>query len=264
MAPADRDDIGERTEQPSELRLADARRRGRVARSIELASAASAVGAAIALGLAAPGLLNEMTKMTATFLDARSASVDVRAGELGKLLVPAVAPTLKVAAGLLAACAGLAALAAFVQVGPLVSAERVTLDWGRLGIRAGLDRLVSLRTLVRAAGTLGKVAAVSAVGYWAFRPIMARLAAAGGLSPRVLAGEAGNLAWAAAMCVGGCLLALGLLDYLFEWWQHRGDLRMSRRDLKEEEERAEGDWRLRHRRRDIGRKLVKRVGMRNG
>jgi flagellar biosynthetic protein FlhB len=257
MAELDREQLGERTQEPTELRLADARKRGQVARSMELASAASALAAAIALGLAGPGLLNEMTKMTATFLDGRTASLDVRSGELRALVAPAAGGTLKAAAGLLAACAVLAGLAAFVQVGPMAVAERVTPDWTRLSPSAGLGRLLSL---VRAGTTLAKLAALAAIGYWSFRPVMARLLAAGTMEPRRLAGEAGSLAWAAALAVGGCLLALGLLDYLYEWWQHRIDLRMSRQEIRQERKATEGDWRVRHRRRDIGRELVTRIG----
>jgi flagellar biosynthesis protein FlhB len=93
---------------------------------------------------------------------------------------------------------------------------------------------------------------------------MARLLAAGTMAPRRLAAEAGSLAWAAALAVGGCLLALGLLDYLYEWWQRRRDLRMSRQEIREEQKKTEGDWRVRHRRRDIGRKLVTRMGESKG
>ena len=183
MAEAEREQLGERTEQPTELRLAEARRRGQVARSVELASAASALAAAIALGLAGPGLLNEMTKMTATFLDGRNASLDVRSGELRVLVPSATGSTLAATAALLAACAALAGLAAFIQVGPMVVAERVAPDWTRLSPAAGLGRLLSLRTLVRAAATLAKLGALAAIGYWAFRPVMARLLTAGAMEP---------------------------------------------------------------------------------
>ena len=260
MAEAEREQLGERTEQPTGLRLAEARRRGQVARSMELASAAAALAAAIALGLAAPGLLDDMTKMTATFLDGRSASLDVRSGELRALVPSAAGSTLTTAAVLLAACAALAGLAAFIQVGPMVVTERVAPDWTRLSPQAGLGRLMSLRTLVRAAMTLAKLAALAGIGYWAFGPVMARLLAAGAMDPRTLAGAAGSLAWAAGLTVGGCLLALGLLDYLYEWWQRRQDLRMTRQEIRQEQKKTEGDWRVRHRRRDIAHKLVTQIG----
>jgi flagellar biosynthetic protein FlhB len=201
-----------------------------------------------------------MTKMTATFLDGRSASLDVRSGELRALVPSAAGSTLTAAAVLLGTCAALAGLAAFIQVGPMVVAERVTPDWTRLSPLAGLGRLMSLRTLVRAGMTLAKLAALAAIGYWAFGPVMARLLAVGGMEPRSLAGAAGSLAWAAGLAVGGCLLALGLLDYLYEWWQRRQDLRMSRQEVRQEQKKTEGDWRVRHRRRDIARDLVTRIG----
>jgi flagellar biosynthetic protein FlhB len=131
----------------------------------------------------------------------------------------------------------------------------VGVDMGRISPRNGLRRLLSPRTLVRAALTLAKVGVVAAVGYWTLRPEIPHLAGAGTMGVRRLAGEAGRMAWSAGLWVGCCLLAIGLADYFYQRWQHRQDLRMTRRQWKDDMRRAEGDWLLRHRRRDIARKL---------
>ena len=64
----------ERTQQPTELRLREARERGHVPRSAELTSAAGLLGGLLAVTLLGPGLLGDLTNMTATGLAAGRSS----------------------------------------------------------------------------------------------------------------------------------------------------------------------------------------------
>jgi flagellar biosynthesis protein FlhB len=52
------------------------------------------------------------------------------------------------------------------------------------------------------------------------------------------------LAWRAGLA----LLALGALDYLYQRWQHRRDLRISHRELRDDLRQMEGDPNVRNRR----------------
>jgi flagellar biosynthetic protein FlhB len=52
------------------------------------------------------------------------------------------------------------------------------------------------------------------------------------------------------------LLALAVLDYGLQRWQHERDLRMSKREIREELKRYEGDPRIRERRRVLQRRLA--------
>jgi len=255
MARRREDESGERTRQPTPLRLAEARRTGRVPRSAELTSAAAALGCLLVLALVGPGLLNEMTKMTATFLDGRSVGIDASAAALRDLAVRGAGASVAMVCGLLVASAGLAALVGLAQVGAVFAADRIRPDAARISPRAGLERLLSPRTLVRAGLTIAKLAAVAAVAYCAVRPALPRLAAASGLDAWQLAAEAGRLVGGVAVRVGLCLLAVAGVDFLYQRWQHRRDLRMTRREWAEDMRTMEGDAHVRRRRREIARQL---------
>ncbi|MGB2824664.1 MAG: EscU/YscU/HrcU family type III secretion system export apparatus switch protein, partial [Phycisphaerae bacterium] len=118
MARHREDEYGERTHEPTSLRLAEARRRGQVPRSAELTSAAAALSCVLILALIGPGLLSEMTKMTATFLDGRSAGIGASGGELRELALRGAGRSAAMVCGLLVGCTGLAALVGLAQVGP--------------------------------------------------------------------------------------------------------------------------------------------------
>jgi flagellar biosynthetic protein FlhB len=58
------------------------------------------------------------------------------------------------------------------------------------------------------------------------------------------------------------LLALGILDFLFQRWQYEQDLKMTREEVREELKRMEGDPTIRARRRVIMRRMLTQQMMR--
>ena len=255
MAERRESDAGERTQQPTALRLKEARQRGQTPRSADLTAAAAVLGCAIALSVMGPTLLNEMTKMTATFLDGGAVGVETDGARLAEMAVRATRLSAGIVFGVLIAVAVGVAVVGFVQVGPLLATERIRPSLTRISPGANLGRLFSLRTLVRAVQVGAKLALVAAVGYWAIRPALPVLAAAGGLDARALAGVVGGLLGAVALRIGVGMLAIAGADLLYQRWQHRRDLRMTRREWLDEMKKTEGDGRVRQRRRQVARQL---------
>ena len=256
MAQERTDQTGERTERATPLRLEEARRRGQVPRSADLTSAAAGLLTLLVLALAGPGLLREMTSMTAALLDNRGAALDPARDEIGQAVSKAAGGAIVRSVGLMTAIAGLIAVAAFAQVGSVWATERIAADWDRVSVSTGWRRLMSSRTLVRAVFAVAKVAAAGAVAWWSGQRMIDRMAAAPRLDAWSLAGEAGNLAAVVMLRVGLCLLALGAAEYLYQRWQHGRDLRMTRREWLDDMKRAEGDPATRRRRRQLGRQIT--------
>lgn len=241
---AERDSTGQRTEQPTRRRLEEARRKGIVARSADLTAAVLALAGLAMLAAAAPGLLGGLQRMTTELLAGAGSG---RAG-LGEALWRAVAP---VAGTLGLMCAGLAAVAIGVnvlQVGFLVTAEPLGLDLGRLwpGGRGGGAWL--RRSAVRLAMTLAKIAAVGAVVFMTVRAALPRIVAAARLQAGPIAAEAGGLVMAIGVRVGLVLLALAGVDWLYQRFQHRQDLMMTRREVEDELRQDQGSSAARARR----------------
>lgn len=262
MAQEGTDQTGERTFEATPLRLADARKRGQVPRSADLTAAAAGLAGLLVLALAGPGLLSEMTSMTTALLDGRGGGLDPARDEIGRAVSDAAGGAIARTAGLMAAIAALIGVAAFAQVGPLYARERIEVDWGRVSVAAGWRRLMSSRTLVRGVFAIAKVTAAGAVAWWTAEPMLERMLASPRLGTLSLVGEAGNMAAAVILRVGLCLLVLGIAEYIYQRWQHRLDLRMTRREWLEDMKRADGSWTTRMRRRQLGRKVSKQVTVR--
>jgi len=151
--------------------------------------------------------------------------------------------------GLCVAAALLAFAAGLVQTGPLLTAEPLKPDVSRLSPVEGLRRLPSRRTFVR--GVLGacKLVVATLIVWGAVSAALGSLVAAPARSSEAIAAWGGALVVKIALAVAGGLLVLAAIDLLYQRWQHRQDLKMTRREYLDDLRKMEGDPTIRRRRR---------------
>jgi flagellar biosynthesis protein FlhB len=173
-------------------------------------------------------------------------------------MAPFVGPLLWPLAAMAGALILLAVVVNLAQVGLPASTEQVKPDWQRVSAAEGLKRLWSARTLQRGAMLLVRLGAVGAITYFTIRAAMPRIAAAAEPSvpmdlgvPLAALAEAASLVWQLALRLGLALIAVGVLDYLYQRWQHRRDLRISHRQLRDDLRQMEGAPIMRNRRRQM-------------
>jgi flagellar biosynthesis protein FlhB len=248
----DADDMTMRTEMPTPLRLEEARRRGQVARSADLTATAVLIAGAALLAVLGPWLLKNLTSMTAYMLSEAGGVAPAEAA-LGGISVKAAAVFLAVAAPMLLAMAFVAVVINVVQVGLLATAEPLRPELARLSLAAGLRRIFSARSFARGALGLVKVLAVATVAYVTIKPSLSRLVTAGNHSPGGMIGQTGKLLGELSLRLGVVLFALAVVDWLYQRWQHRQDLKMTRREWLEDLKRMEGGRRIRAKRRSANR-----------
>lgn len=241
------DSMAERTYEPTQLRLAEARRRGQVPRSADLAAAVVLLGGAAALGLLGARLLSESVDMTARLLDGRADPL-ASPGALADAAWAAVSPVVAAVAPLAAMLLLLAVVGNVVQIGLLAAAEPVRPDGSRISLASGVRRLLSARTLARGGFGVAKLAAIGLVAALSVAEALPQVAAMGRLAPADLAAEAGGMALGLAVRIALVLLALGVAEYLYQRRQHRRDLRMTRSEWLDDLRRMEAPELTRRRR----------------
>jgi len=236
----------DRTEQPTSLRLDEARRRGIVPRSSDLASAGVLLAGFALLAMLGGRLLEALTRMMREMLGWSS----------GPAPLDGLWQVVTELALLLGGLVVVAVLVNLAQVGLLSAWQRAAPDLERVSPGASLRRLLSLRGAAATAMALAKLAAVAALAYVLIGWWLAELAATSSLSPGDLAGRTGGLIVRLSLAVGAVLTGLAVLDLLFQRWQHRRDLMMTRREVMEDLKRMEGDPTLRRLRRRRANKLL--------
>jgi flagellar biosynthesis protein FlhB len=226
--------------EPTQARIAKARREGDVPRSPELVAAAAFGCATLAAWAVAPGI-GQLAR-DAIFTAARGRSPDL---DVASLLVLAAAPA---AAGAVAAgCIGVA------QAGG-ITLSAISLRLERLNPSQGVRRMLSRETAMHALRACAAFfVAVSILGLPMERTIVLA-SAGGGVAAIASAARAGVMQSLLAACAIGALFALAEYAVVRGAWLRR--LRMTFEELKREIKEHEGDPLLRGRRRERQRGLL--------
>lgn len=237
---AEEKDDSHKNEAPTPRRLEEARRRGQVASSREVASFLL-LAAALVAWVAAPTTSAGLTLALRRFLE-RAGTLRPGIGDAaGGLLLDGLGVAALALAVPLTLLTAAPVLAAFLQNALVWSTENMGLKWERLSPLAGFRRLFSAKALVEFGKSLVKLAVVlAAIGMVAW-PERAKLAASVALPLPALLDYLGGLVLgllgAAATAVG----LLALLDHVHARFVLLKDLRMSRQEIMDEQKQNEGD-----------------------
>lgn len=246
-----------RTEPASPFKLSEAKRRGQVAKSLDLNTALIVGGMFALLVSSGDDYLRRLCELCAR-LFAGSATLNVNSDTwpaLAALLVLEVLDTLWPIAvvGII-----LAVLANIVQTGPILSMEPLKPKFERINPVAGLKRVFNKRMLFEAFKSLLKLVFFGCVLYGFFASLWFSLAATGGTLQQ-------QLEWlqthgsALLIRLGLALLIIGLLDLAYTRWSFGKQMMMSRRELKEEVKRREGDPLIKAKLRELQRENMKQA-----
>jgi len=246
-----------RTEQATPFRRAEARKRGQVAKSLDFNTMVIMAGfSAVLTGGAAFGMTQLLASSRALLV---AAGRSAEQGALSTVLLEFAHGLLTVMLPICIAALLLAIVANIVQTGPVLSSEPIRPQLSRLNPIAGFKRVYNKRLLIEALKALVKLGCFTSVIIGFFTAIWPAL-------PELMSGDAlfaaGWVAGQAKTLVFRILLVLviiGLLDLLWSRWQHSRQLMMSRREIKEEVRRHEGDPFVRQRIRELQRENLKKA-----
>jgi flagellar biosynthetic protein FlhB len=250
-------DQQERTEQPSAKRLDDARVRGQVPRSRELAVTLVVLTGAAVLHVAGPYFANGLQSLFQLGLSLpRSALLDE--AMLGQSLTNACLLALKLIAPLLLALVAAVFVATVLFGGWVFSFDALTPKLGKLNPIAGLKRIFGWHGLSELVKALAKVLVVVLVAAWLLSALAEDFLALGTLT---LAAGLERAAWLTTVSFGGLAASLVLIaaaDVPFQHWQYRRQMRMTRQEARDEQKETEGRPEVRSRIRSLQRAIATR------
>lgn len=237
----------DRTEQATPFKLEESRKRGEVQRSTEVGSFALVAALLLALLFCGASAWERVCRDGSMWL--ATAPLDDPLSVLRLFLREAVAIILPFGM----AGAALAALSNLAQTGPILTFHPLKPRFERIDPIKGFQRLFSKRLLFEAVKSLIKIGLLGGAAYLFFadhwRGMITQSAAGPGAQLVLLSRRGVGLLERLALA----LLLIAALDLLFVRWQYRRQMMMSRRELKEEVRRREGDPRIRTRQRELQR-----------
>ena len=252
---------GEKTEQPTQKRLDDARKKGQVARSREVDSALVLL-ATFAVFRFGGGYM--WSSAESLFVDTYAdLDRDPLTTELTSVLgADLVGRGLLLLFPLLVAIVALALLGGIAQTGgPLFSVQALKPQGSRLNPLQGAKRIfASKQALANLAKSLAKFAVLGGVAglvLWLRRDELYSLGLTAGLLPSL--GVLVDLSFQLLLVVTLVVALMAAADYMFQRYDFSTQMRMSRQDVKDELRQTEGDPHVKAELARLRRSLLSRV-----
>ncbi|QOJ01303.1 MAG: flagellar biosynthesis protein FlhB [Phycisphaeraceae bacterium] len=249
------EDLGEKTEDASSRKLADARENGRIAKSPDLAGAIDLAGGLILLAAMGALLWDGGGRLMRRVLGDEIGPEALLPGST-ELVIRGAARELLMVAPFLGGAFLVAVLAHGLQVGPLWTTKPLVPKLDRLNPISGVKRLLSLRNVIKTLVNSVKLSAVLGVGAW----LLVRDASTIGMLPMMGVGQAlgavGRMVLELSAWLILLMLVIGVADYMYQRWQHGKDLRMSKQEVKDERKNMDGDPEMKARRMRMARQLA--------
>lgn len=248
---------GERTEAATPKRRQEARREGRVGKSVDLTVAPALLGGLLILQAIASGFLPSMGGIFRHSL-ALAGSRELTAAELQPFGWTVGLQAFALVAPLMLGVVAITLIAGVGQVGVLFSAKAVAPQFSRLNPLSGLQRLLSPRGLVELLKAVVKVVLIGAVGASVLAANQAQLVALIALPPALAAGTIAAIGAEIALKCGLAYLVLATLDYFYQRFEFEKSIRMSKEEVKQEIKQQEGSPEIKARIKRIQREMATR------
>jgi flagellar biosynthetic protein FlhB len=248
---------GERTEEPSQKRLKDARERGQVPRSRELTNFATMIGGSatlVAIGGALAARMSQMMRNGLSIDPTRLRDADGMLISLGEACTGALAILLPVFGVLI----GLVVLASLILGGWNFSTQAMAPDFSRLSPLAGLKRLFGLRGASELGKALLKCAVVGAVCAGVVSSIFRDVLALAHMEPRAAIGRGASLLGWSFVWLSASLALVAAVDVPLQLFQFKLALRMTRQELRDEVKESDGRPETKQRIRQMQQTLARR------
>jgi flagellar biosynthetic protein FlhB len=239
-------------------KLEKARERGQVAKSADVVAAVVFSSAIVFLTWQGSKTWQDQFRLDHALLT-QAARIDASPAALWSLVERMLRETLALSIPFFATLMLAAIVGNLLQTGAVFSITPLKPDWSRVNPVTGFKRLLSLRTLFQGVRALLKLALLGTVVWFSLKNLTPRffaLAAASAPSAvRHLLDAIGSLGLRMALT----LAVIAVLDLAYTRREFAKQMRMSRRELKEEVRHREGDPRIRARLRELRREMLKRT-----
>lgn len=237
---SDGEDASQKTEEPTQKKLDDTRKKGQVPLSREVNHWIMMFTGTVLIASVAPSMFSGLRGFLAGYIESAHAYQPSNAGFYG-VLKGAVLQTLGVTGFVYLIFIIAAFLGPFVQIGPLLSFESIKPKLEKISLKKGFQRIFSKNSLMEFAKGLLKIAAIGVVGFIIISPYFSGLEHMIGLPLPALLHEIMFMVIKMMTGILIVLLVIAVIDISFQRKQHTEKLKMSKQEIKDEHKQTEGD-----------------------
>ena len=251
------DDAGqERTEQATSKRRDDFRKKGQVAQSKEINTAALLTVSILLWYYYGPQFWSKLTWMTKHVLE-QAGTYEVTPQSVIGMLGFALGNGAMLLAPMFLMVLVVGFLASYLQIGWLFTTQPLMPDLSKLDPIKGAGRFISKRSFVELLKSLAKVILV---GYVAYKTVFNEFENALYLVDMDVINTlyyVGNVALSVLIKSCGVMLLLAIIDFMFVRWEMEEKMKMTKQEQKEEFKESDGDPQLKARVRALQQEMAR-------
>ena len=246
------DDMQDKSEEPTDKKLEDAKKKGQVAKSADLVTAGVVLGALILLAIFSVYLLSSLATITTGVFNNLNEPIGEPALVI-QLFNSGLVVIIEMLGPYFFLLCCIALLVNVGQFGFILSGEPIKPKWNKANPfnPSNYKKFFNSQALVKLIMGLSKLAVVGFSTYLVLDWQMAK-------TSQYIEESAGSIlyfiflnAFIIGIITGIILLILGVIDFIYQTWKFKQDQKMSKQDIKEERKQMEGDAQMKGRMRSM-------------
>ncbi|MEE9170972.1 MAG: flagellar biosynthesis protein FlhB [bacterium] len=249
-------DTADKTEKATPKKREDARKKGNVAKSMEVNTAAVLFTGTLALAFAGTSFLGNITSMM-TVVFQNVADFEVTAADLRSYSYQGLLFLLSTLAPIVLSILVMGTTSNLLQVGFLITGEPLKPALKKISPMNGLKRLFSVRSLEELAKSVIKLTIVGLVIFVTIKGAAKNFVPLMDSSVVNIFSFLGTTMLKVALRASIAIIIMAALDYGFQRWEYEKKLRMSKQEVKEELKEFEGDPLMKSRIRGLQRQAAR-------
>jgi flagellar biosynthetic protein FlhB len=256
------DESASKTEEPTPKKLADARKKGDVAKSMDIPQLASLAGAFGVMAIGGGWFLRDMAMQLLPFV-AHPDEIELSGQGAMQVVVQAGLAAAPLTVTVLAGAGVAGGIGYLAQTGFMLTGEKLKPEAKKISPLEGFKRIFGVEGLVQFLKSVLKIAVTGWVAWLVLKPRAADLSALASMEPAAMLPLSADLIRALFYAVMTFLALTAGLDWFWQRQRFTARMRMSREELKEEYKQSDGDPHVKAKQKQIRAERSRRRMMQN-
>ncbi|OCT13801.1 flagellar biosynthesis protein FlhB [Paenibacillus pectinilyticus] len=231
---------GEKTESATTKKRQDARKKGQVAKSMDLPAASILLFSFLAFVMFGSYMKEKIINIFRNVYE-NQLGMDITAGNVQVLFMDLGKQGLMIMAPIFILVVLIAFIANYAQIGFMFIGDPLMMKFDKINPISGFKRIFSLRTVM---DFLKSTLKMLIIGYAVYTTLMGEKARLLGLGHTPLESTFSFIAsvtLSLGIKIGAILIVLAIFDYIYQKYEYEKSLKMSKQDIKDEYKKSEGD-----------------------
>ena len=229
-----------KTEKPTSKKILDAKKKGNVSKSMDVSHVVSLFTAFLIINMLGYFIYrNLINNMQISFSGLKIPNFNI--SSVGSLFLSNIKDIVIIVSPIMVGLLTVTILNSYLQTGFRFSLELLKPNLGKLNPVKGVKNIFSLKSVVKLLMGILKVSATAIPAYFIIKKEIVIVQDMSGIGFAGVFVYAWKAIFALTIKVLGILFAIAIIDIIYQKWQWKRNLRMTKQEVKDERKQAEGD-----------------------